>query len=391
MIGRSKLLAAWNELSRFLKGVEEHALFSHAAATGFFLFFSIAPAVLALVALAGLVPFEAWLDLLADEGRGWLLARIQAGLEPETAAVAVRVADNALAPWFERLAASREGSLAAQLQGLLEQNLPASASAALGQFVADVLETPRPGLMTFGFVMLWWSASGATRTAMRALNAIYEVQRHPFLQRTALSLGLTLAILVGASFTLTALPLGNSVALAVVEFFDLSVWVLSTWAAINWLAGLGFMLAVVCLLLRFGPNARQRLRWVTPGACLTVLLWVLLGQGLRAWTSMGWERTNATYGTLAAVIVLLLWCYLVSATLLLGAEVNAWLIGRRGLAQRAVAGRALHYARRWPALRPHEPRPARGWVRRFLRRDKGADAGPGNASGALGAPDDAKG
>lgn len=359
----------------FLVGIEEHALFSHAAATGFFLFFAIAPAVLALVALAGFVPFEAWFSVLAHEGRAWLLEHIQEGLDPRTGAVAARLADNALAPWFERLEAAREVTLSRQIQGLLEQHLPPSAALALGQFVGDVLDSPRPGLLTFGFVALLWSASGATRTAMRALNAIYEVRRHALVRRVLVSLGLTLAILLGSSITLTALPLGNAVAQGVVDFFDLPIWVRALWGLVNWLVGLAFMLGVVCALLRFGPNARQRARWVLPGATLTVALWAALGVGLRLWTTMGWERTNATYGTLASVIVLLLWCYLVCASLLLGAEVNAWWIARRGHAQRAVAGLALAYARRWPPLLPPPPRPPPRWWSALRLRARALRAG----------------
>ncbi len=383
----ARLRAVHAEARRFLAGIEEHALFSHAAATGFFLFFAIAPAVLALVALAGFVPFEAWFSVLAHEGRAWLLERIHEGLDPRTGAVAARLADNALAPWFERLEAARDVTLSHQLQGLLEQHLPPSAALALGQFVGDVLDSPRPGLLTFGFVALLWSASGATRSAMRALNAIYEVRRHAFLRRALVSLGLTLAILLGSSFTLTALPLGNAVAQGVVDFFELPAWVRAVWGLVNWLAGLAFMLAVVCVLLCFGPNARQRLRWVLPGAALTVALWVALGVGLRLWTTMGWERTNATYGTLASVIVLLLWCYLVSATLLLGAEVNAWWIARRGHAQRAVAGLALVYARRWPNLVALPARPPRRWWSLLRRRGRRAGAEhPPSASVEQGAP-----
>lgn len=375
------------ELRKFLQGVEEHALFSHAAATGFFLFFSIPPAALALVSLASLMPLDRVLVFLAEESREWVSLHVRSGLPPETGAVAVRLVDNALGPWFERFARAEGSGVAEQLQGLLESNLPPEAALALGKFVGDVLERPRPGLLTVGFVVMLWSAGGATRTAMRALNAIYEVRRHAFVRRVLVSLFLTLAILTGASFTLAAVPLGNAVAQSVVHFFDLPVLFLTSWAALNWLLGLAFMMAVVCALLRFGPNARQRLRQVTPGAGLTVLLWVLLGMGLRAWTAMSWENTNATYGTLAAVIVLLLWCYLVSAALLLGAELNAWLVERRGLAQRVVAGLALPYARRWSKLEPYLGAAPDGWLQRLARRVRRRQ-GPGADGGerARGAP-----
>jgi membrane protein len=358
----------WRGLNSFLGGFDDHALYSHAAATGFFLFFSIPPAVLALVSLASLLPVERIVNFAATEGHEWLLDRVQHTLEPAAGAVAARIVQNALGPWFEQFAEVRGTALVDQLRSLLELNLPPAVAGPAGQLVEDVLEAPRPGLVTIGFLALLWTASGATRMAMRALNAIYEVRRHAFVRRILVSVSLTLAILAGASTTLTALPLGNTVAQAVVDFFDFPSVVLGLWGAFNWMVGISFMLVVVCALLLYGPNARLGLRDVAPGAVLTVVLWVVLGVALRVWTSFGWERTNATYGALAAVIVLLLWCYLVSAALLIGGEVNAWYVEHRGRSQRAVGGLALPYARRWPPLGPYVPGPRLVLMRRFVRR-----------------------
>ena len=353
----------------FLAALEEHAVFSHGAATAFFLFFSIPPAVLALVALIGLVPLEELTQLTGNQVLDWIRARVRGNLPPDTGAVAMRLIENALAPYLQRLEELGDVDLLAQVQALLDRTLPKNAAGAIGQLAADVLERPRPGLLTVGSIAIVWSASGATRAAMRAMNAIYEVRRQGFFRRAAVSVGLTLAILLGASFTVTALPLGNRVAQAVVEALELPGYVLATWAALNWVVGLAFMLGVVCVLLRYGPNARHGLRLVTPGALLTVLLWIVLGLGLRTWTELGWERTNATYGTLAAVIVLLLWCYLVSVALLLGAEVNAFVVQGRGLAAWVVGGLALPHARRWPPLTSGASLPpVRGRRRRRRRR-----------------------
>ena len=221
--------------------------------------------------------------------------------------------------------------------------------------------------------------SGAARMAMRALNEIYEVRPHAFMPRIAISLALTVAILAGASVTLTALPLGNTVAQGVVDVLGFPPVVLRIWATFNWASAVVFMLLVAGAILRYGPNARQAWRHVWPGATLTVLLWAVLGVGLRTWTTRGWEQTNATYGALSAVILLMMWCYLVSAALLVGAEINAWYVERRGIAQRVVGGRALAHARRWPELEPYAPGPPLHLLRRFirrLRRESGGGATP---------------
>lgn len=351
---RRRLSAALAGVRAGLETLERHAIFSHAAATAFFLFFAIPPAVLALVALLGMLPIERLTALTSDQALSWLHGRLEAVFPPETATVVGRMLERAIGPWIERLHESSRVDLTRAIVDGLSSHLPPDAAAALGRLVRDVLERPRPGLLTAGFAGILWSASGATRAMMRALDAVYEVRKRGFLGRALVSVLLTLGILLGASLSLTVLPLGNTIAEAVCDAFDLPPLVRAAWGLVNWGLGILVLAGIVCLILRFGPNARQRIGLVTPGGLLTVVLWVLLSLAMEAWVQLGWERTNATYGTLAAVIVLLLWCYLASLALLLGAELNRVRLARRGVWERVVEGRAAPWAR---PPRPTEPRP----------------------------------
>ena len=86
-----------------------------------------------------------------------------------------------------------------------------------------------------------------------------------------------------------------------------------------------FIVLAVALLYYFAPDANQPFRWITPGGLIGVLLWVLASLGFRLYLSY-FNSYDETYGTIGAFIVLLLYLYISSLTILFGAELNATLV-----------------------------------------------------------------
>lgn len=318
----------------FARALDRHNVFTHGAATAFFLFLSLPPALLALVALVGMVPIEEWTE-------GSTAAFLDAARDvfsyfapKESADAMLRAFEWRTAPLFAGLQDLTTVGLVQRVQELLDQALPADVARAVGTITANILGNPRPGLLTASFAVILWSASGATRAATRALGAIYEVQRRSWFARNALALGLTLGFLLTWTLSIAILPVSNALAVGVVSYLGLDAGVLVLWSSLNWVLGGALLWVTVLTLNRLGPGVSLRWRALVPGSLLTVALWIALSYGLGLWIQQSWNKYNTTYGTLAGVIVILLWSYLLALGLLLGAELNTavlrWRRSRRG-------------------------------------------------------------
>ena len=169
-------------------------------------------------------------------------------------------------------------------------------------------------------VLALWSSGAGVRALMSSLNIVYEErEKRSLIVFYSISLALTLLLIVSVIFSLTlvaALP-------AVATFIGLPA-VIDTWISwLRWpLLALLFM-AALATLYRYAPSRREpKWRWVSWGAVGATLLW-LVGSGLFSWYVRSFSNYNETYGSVGAVVVLMLWFWLSAFIVLLGAELNA--------------------------------------------------------------------
>ena len=171
-----------------------------------------------------------------------------------------------------------------------------------------------------GLLAALWSASSGTASTMTAINIAYdEVDKRGFIRSRVIALGLTLAfiiVVVIALALLTVLPFAmDTVGLSRSADTFIS-WI--RWPLLVLLGLLG-----LAVLYRFVPDRTSpKWRWVTPGSLVAVTLWILVSSLFSLYASH-YGNFGQTYGPLASVMVLLLWLYLSSFALLLGAELNA--------------------------------------------------------------------
>ncbi len=333
-------------LRSFLRAVGDHALFSHAAATAFYLFFSIPPAILALVSLFGSLPI--------DRIAGWVLRdgvaigiNVLSRVTSSETAKAVRFAIERLTqPLWLKIHELGHDGLLVQLQMFFDTALPPPAAAGLGKVMGDVLSGSHPAFFGAGMVGVVWSASGVTRQMTRAMNVIYEVKKPTFFVRNLSSLALTTCLLLIVCLTIGLLPLLGGTIEALSRSFGWTHYALTLWKAAHWALVLWIVYASLMLFYRYCVNVRLKTSHVRPGVILTILLWVSIGYGVKLWSQFGYANYNATYGALAGVILALFWCYLMSVSILLGVEFNANLAYRRGIWSHLVGARALPWSRR---------------------------------------------
>ncbi|CAL9542853.1 hypothetical protein SUDANB95_04233 [Actinosynnema sp. ALI-1.44] len=186
-------------------------------------------------------------------------------------------------------------------------------------------------LAIVGLVTALWSASGYVGAFMRAANSIYDVEEgRPFWKVIPLRLALTIGVVVLLALTGLGVTLTGGVAEWLGEALGLGSTFVTVWDIAKW--PVLFLLASLAIGLLFwaSPNVRQpSWLWITPGGMLAVLAWAVASTGFALYVANAGSY-NKTYGSLAGVIIFLVWLWISNLALLLGAELDAELErGRR--------------------------------------------------------------
>ncbi|MBD0373490.1 MAG: YihY/virulence factor BrkB family protein [Pyrinomonadaceae bacterium] len=266
---------SWKQLSRRVwREARQDILFNRAAAMAFYFLFSLFPLLLFLTALLGLF------------ARGGTQLR------------------NDMLSYLSRVA-------------------PVSASALIYETVDEIGKGSDGGKLSFGFLLALWTASSGIVAIIEALNAAYDVKEsRPWWKERLVAMGLTLAI---AFLVVTALLLvlyGGDIAEALASRHGFGDAFTVAWKILQWPIILAFVLSAFILIYYFGPNVdHQKLRWVMPGAVVSLTVWLLVSFAFRLYLRY-FNTFSATYGSLGAVIILMSWFYLSSLAILIGGEIN---------------------------------------------------------------------
>lgn len=186
------------------------------------------------------------------------------------------------------------------------------------------------GVAVVGVLVGLWAASSAAVTLIKALNRAFGVAHpRPFVAQRLVSLVLTAALLVTVVGVFLLVVVGNSVQEALLPARLAGGLAGAAVAALRLLAAVVLLIMLFAFVYWVAPNrSPPAWRWTSPGATLGVVGWLVLS-GLFTLYVRNFGNYDATYGTLGAVVVLMLWLQLSMAVLLLGAELNAELEQRR--------------------------------------------------------------
>ncbi|MFG3345660.1 YihY/virulence factor BrkB family protein [Streptomyces sp. NPDC048018] len=301
---------AWKAVLRgTLKEFRDDELADRAAALTYYGVLALFPGLLVLVSLLGIAGESATRQILHN------LQRLTPGAARDVISNAVR-----------------------QLQG----------NAGLGSLLAVV-----------GLVVAIWSASGYVAAFIRASNAVYEVpEGRPLWQVLPLRLGLTLALMVLAVASALIVVFTGSLAQQAGTALGVGDTAMTVWSIAKWPVLLVLVAAMITLLYWAAPNAKGRgFQWVTPGSFLALAIWMCASAGFAFYVA-NFGSYNKTYGTLAGVIIFLVWLWITNLAVLLGLKFNAELVH-----QRAIAGGQPEDEEPYV-----EPRDTRAWSDEDRRR-----------------------
>jgi membrane protein len=186
------------------------------------------------------------------------------------------------------------------------------------------------GALVVGLATAMWGAAGAFGSVGAALNQVFRVEEgRGFVKHKLHNLGWTLLLILLAAVTLMLLFLGGGIASDVLGEIGLGDTAVTVWNVLRWPGALLVAMLVYAVVYFAAPNVEIRhFRYITPGAVFGVVLWIVASAAFFFYVS-SFAGYSATYGAFATVVILLIWLYLTSAVLLLGAELNAVVDVRR--------------------------------------------------------------
>jgi membrane protein len=210
-------------------------------------------------------------------------------------------------------------------------------SAALQLVVATLDEVTKgrgTGKLSFGILLALWAASSGVSALADALNSAYDVtETRPWWRVRLMSLAMTVALSILIVSALILVLYGGQFGEALANRINAGSAFSITWQALQIPFALVFLVIALVLIYRFVPNVAAkrhgkgllptdyRRRWFSPGIIFAVLLWLLVSLGFRLYLHF-FNSYSATYGSLGALIILMLWFYLTGAAILLGGEIN---------------------------------------------------------------------
>ncbi len=222
------------------------------------------------------------------------------------------------------LVAKSSGSLYLKLLDQIGQLIPPTAFALVTDTFKQTTSVSTTGKVTFGLLFALFSASVGISAIQDTLNTVYKVREtRPFWKARLQAVGLTVLVAALVILAVTVLFAGDYMAHRFVGTFRGAGVLSALLRVLCWTAASLVMVLSFEVMYCFCPDVQNRKwRWFTPGSFLGLSGWVLGSVSLRVYLHY-FNSYSATYGSLGAVIILLLWFYLTGAMILLGGEVNS--------------------------------------------------------------------
>jgi membrane protein len=215
-----------------------------------------------------------------------------------------------------------------KIMSALTSVLPSDARSAISAPLAKVLSNQNGGLLSFGIVLALWSGSNAMSTFIKALNRAYDVEEtRPIWKAKGLQVVLTLFMGVLASAAFIMIAFGGKIISSVAGHIGAGSAFTIAWNLARWPIVLVFISFALAVLYWAGPNIKQQFKWISPGAIIATIAWVIAIYAFGFYVSK-FGSYDKTYGTLGGMIVLLLVFYISSMVVILGGQLNSELAKR---------------------------------------------------------------
>jgi membrane protein len=243
----------------------------------------------------------------------------------------------------------------------LQQLTPGSARDIITRAVEQLQNNSGTGslMALLGIVLAVWSASGYVAAFIRSANAVYDMpEGRPVWKILPVRVGVTVVLMVLAVLSSLIVVFTGGLARQTGQALGVGDTALTVWSIAKWPVLVLLVTVMIAILYWATPNAKVKgFRWITPGSLLALVIWLLASAGFAFYVA-NFASYNKTYGTMAGVIVFLVWLWISNLAILLGLEFDA-----ESVRQRAIAGGHP------PEAEPYtQPRDTRTWDEEDVRR-----------------------
>lgn len=211
-----------------------------------------------------------------------------------------------------------------ELFSYLRQIMPYSAYVLVQKTILEVTENSSGSKLTFGLLIALWSASAGMDSLRVALNHVYKIKETRSWWKTKLeSLIFTLLLIFLLSFVLGSVFYGWKFLSVLLGLLNLPIESVVILQIIQWVTFISVLLVTFGLLYKYLPDQKDaNCRWISPGSITAIILWLLFTNGFRLYLNY-FDNYDKTYGSLGAVIILMLWLYLTALVILIGGSLNS--------------------------------------------------------------------
>ncbi|HUE86183.1 MAG TPA: YihY/virulence factor BrkB family protein [Vicinamibacterales bacterium] len=179
------------------------------------------------------------------------------------------------------------------------------------------------GILTLGIIAALWSSSAAMVAIIDALNRAYDVEdARPWWKQRLTGILLTIGVAVFILVSFGLVVAGPELAEYLASQLGLGAAFEWTWKVLQWPVVFALIVTGVGLIYHFAPDVDQDWVWITPGALLATVLWLLGSLAFRVYV-VNFGSYNETYGAIGGIMVLLTWLYMTGLAIIVGAEMNA--------------------------------------------------------------------
>lgn len=209
--------------------------------------------------------------------------------------------------------------------GIIEQVAPGDTVDTIRGPIEQIAESPGAGFaLITGILLAIWSASGYVGAFSRAMNRIYEIEEgRPFWKLKAVQLLVTVITIVLLVIAAIILVVSGSVTKAIGDALGIGDVPQTIWSIAKWPLLVFIVVLVVAILYYATPNAKQpKFRWISMGALLAIIVLALATAAFGFYVG-NFSNYDRTYGSLAGIIIFLLWLWIANLALLFGAEFDA--------------------------------------------------------------------